>query len=94
MGQGVPLTDEDRVDLMLLPLMRQSAPLAALLPEIAAVVGALPEEQQAPTVGALAALELGPWTDFSKLGFSAALQRNATSSKFTAVPGAQPLQLW
>jgi hypothetical protein len=53
---GGHLTEEDRVDLMLMPLMRQSAPLAALLPEIAAVVQALPAEQQAPTVGALAAL--------------------------------------
>ena len=35
-----------------------------------------------------------PAQSVSKLGFSAALERNATSSKFTAVPGAQPLQLW
>jgi hypothetical protein len=51
-----PLSEEDRAGLMLLPLMRQSTPLNALLPEVVAVAQALPVEQRATTIGALVAL--------------------------------------
>ena len=54
-----PFTGADRVDLLLLPLLRHIRPLQALLPDIVEVGRALPEEERARTIGGLAALTMG-----------------------------------
>ena len=46
------------MDLLLLPLLRHTGPLRALLPDIVEVGLALPEEERALTVGGLAALTM------------------------------------
>jgi hypothetical protein len=53
-----PFTGADRVDVLLLPLLRHTRPLQALLPDIVEVGLALPDEERALTIGGLAALTM------------------------------------
>ena len=53
---GRAFTPADRVDLILLPLMRQTRPLAQVLAEAIATTTTLPAEERAQTVGAMVGL--------------------------------------
>lgn len=55
-AQGDALTPGDRVDLILLPLMRQTRPLEQVLAEAIATTETLPPEERAETGGAMAGL--------------------------------------
>jgi len=55
-AQGDALTPGDRVDLILLPLMRQTRPLEQVLAEAIATTETLPPEERAETVGAMVGL--------------------------------------
>ncbi len=56
--QREPVTSADRVDIILLPLLRHDRPLRALLPEVVAAALALPDAERATVVGGLAALAI------------------------------------
>jgi hypothetical protein len=54
--QGEGLRGVDKISLLLLPLMRRNEPLDRVLEQAGPVVAALPEEERAQTVGAMAGL--------------------------------------
>jgi len=56
--QQEPFTSADRVDFILLPLLRHDRPLRAMLPDIVEVALALPDAERATVVGGLAALTI------------------------------------
>jgi hypothetical protein len=53
---GEALTVEERVQVMLLPLMRQQRPLLDVLREVAGLARALPREEREETMGAMVGL--------------------------------------
>lgn len=55
-ASGEPFEATDRIDLVLLPLMRQQRPLEEVLREVAAIAAGLPREERARTIGALVGL--------------------------------------
>lgn len=70
---GEPFTNADRVDLILLPLLRHDRPLREMLPEVVEVVLALPEGERATIVGGLAALAIR----YADAGFTRSLLEEA-----------------
>lgn len=56
LAAGQPLDARDRIDIILLPLMRHARPLESILREVAEVARQLPIAQQEETIGALVGL--------------------------------------